>query len=148
MKYLASFSINGGWLKVTSQTGDTWLKDVERIEFANTDGTVHTTVRIVGANGYASLSAATADAQAGDVIYVSDIDLLTTNQEVATSNQISIFVAGTSPGTTINLTAAATVASINVDMYGSHNYALVGSSGADTMHDFSTAAAVSLSACS
>ena len=145
MADLARFSITDGWLKVNSQTGDTWMKDVERIEFANTVGTVHTTVRIVGANGYASLSAATADAQTGDVIYVSDIDLLTTNQEVATSNQISIFVAGTSPGTTINLTAAATVASINVDMYGSHNYALVGSSGADTMHDFSTAAAVSLS---
>ena len=144
MADLASFSIDGGWLKVTSQTGDTWMKDVERIEFANTDGTVHTTVRIVGANGYASLSAATADAQAGDVIYVSDLSLAV-DQEVATSNQISIFVAGTSPGTTINLTAAATVASINVDMYGSHNYALVGSSGADTMHDFSTAAAVSLS---
>jgi VCBS repeat-containing protein len=144
MADLASFSIDGGWLKVTSQTGITWMKDVESLEFANTDGTVHTTVRIVGASGYESLSAATANANAGDVIYVSDLSLAV-NQEIATSNQISIFVAGTSPGTTINLTAAATAASINVDMYGSHNYALVGSSGADTIHDFSTANAVSLS---
>jgi hypothetical protein len=76
-----------GHITVHSTFGDTVVRDVELVQFSNA------TVRIVGAGGYATLSAASAAANSGDVIYVTHSSLANGTAGVINHDNLTIYIA-------------------------------------------------------
>ena len=116
-------------LTMTTSFGTTVMSDVEVVKFDNAK------VLVVGAGGYASLTAASAAAQSGDVIYVTDASLASGADGVISQSDISIFIAK-GDGATMSMSAAG-----EVRVYGDHAFTLTGSSGNDTIHDYTNIAA-------
>jgi VCBS repeat-containing protein len=108
------------------------IADVEYVQFNNAK------VLIVGAGGYATLSAASAAAESGDVIYVANPALANGDAGMINNTKdISIYIAkGDEP---VNMTMLN--AGQEVRIYGTHAFTLNGSVGADTVHDYTVLAA-------
>ena len=116
------------------------LNNIESVHFNNAN------VLIVGANGYASLNEASSAAKSGDVIYVTDSSLasnvytsgvMTGTMGVINNHaDISIYIAN---GDGANMSLAN--ADQTVRVYGNHSFNLTGTSGADTVHDYTNLAA-------
>ena len=116
------------------------LNNIESVRFNNAN------VLIVGANGYASLNEASSAAKSGDVIYVTDSSLasnvytsgvMTGTMGVINNHaDISIYIAN---GDGANMSLAN--ADQTVRVYGNHSFNLTGTSGADTVHDYTNLAA-------
>ena len=100
------------------------VSDVEAVHFANAK------VLIVGAGGYASLTEASAAATGGEVIYVADKSLA----------DISIYIAN-GDGASMKLADNLVTTGEGVRIYGNHSFNLTGTSGADTVHDYTNLAA-------
>jgi Ca2+-binding RTX toxin-like protein len=95
-------------------------------------------VLIVGAGGYATLSAASAAAQSGDMIFVSKAALATGDAGmINNTTDISIYIAQGDEAVNMTMLNAGQ----QVRIYGSHAFTLNGSSGNDTVHDYTTLAA-------
>jgi Ca2+-binding RTX toxin-like protein len=108
------------------------IADVEYVQFNNAK------VLIVGAGGYATLSAASAAAESGDVIYVANPALANGDAGmIKNTTDISIYIAkGEEP---VNMTMV--YPGQEVRIYGSHAFTLNGSAGVDTVHDYTVLAA-------
>ncbi len=117
-------------LTMTTPFGTTVMSDVEVVKFDNAR------VLVVGAGGYASLTEASAAAQNGDVIYVTDASLATGTKGVIGHTDISIYIAN---GDNASMSMGA--AGMEVRIYGSHAFTLTGSSGNDTIHDYTNISA-------
>ena len=133
---LSTANAADGHITMHTTLGTTVLHDVEYVTFDNT------TVRIVGAGGYASLTDATAHSNSGDVIYVADSSLASGASGVISQNNISIYIAN---GETANMTMASSLVQANgtggtVFVLGSHAFNLTGTAGNDTIHDYTTVA--------
>jgi len=125
-----------GHITVHTTFGDTVVRDVEFVQFSNA------TVRIVGAGGYASLSAASAAANSGDVIYVTDSSLASGTAGVINHDNLSIYIAS---GETADMTLSSSLVQLdgtgaNVSVHGTHSFTLTGTSGNDTIHDYTNIA--------
>ena len=113
-------------------TGNALIADVEYVQFNNAK------VLIVGAGGYATLSAASAAAQSGDMIFVSKAALANGDAGmINNTTDISIYIAQGDEAVNMTMLNAGQ----QVRIYGSHAFTLNGSSGNDTVHDYTTLAA-------
>jgi VCBS repeat-containing protein len=114
-------------LKVGSATAI--VSDVEAVHFAVTK------VLIVGAGGYASLTEASAAATGGEVIYVAHKSLADGVNGVINHSDISIYIAN-GDGASMKLADNLVTTGEGVRIYGNHSFTLTGTSGADTIHDY------------
>jgi len=105
------------------------VSDVEAVHFANAK------VLIVGAGGYASLTEASAAATGGEVIYVADKSLADGVNGVINHSDISIYIAN-GDGANMKLADNLVTKGEGVRIYGEHSFNLTGTSGADTIHDY------------
>ena len=113
-------------------TGNALIADVEYVQFNNAK------VLIVGAGGYATLSAASAAAQSGDMIFVSKAALANGDAGmINNTTDIGIYIAQGDEA--VNMTMVNPGQEVRI--YGSHAFTLTGSSGNDTVHDYTTLAA-------
>jgi Ca2+-binding RTX toxin-like protein len=131
-----------GGITLHSAIGNTVLKDVEYVNFVDATDPAHPhtqTVRIVGAGGYANLSEATAAASTGDVIYVTDAKFASgATDGVINHSGLSIYIAN---GDGAVMTLSPNLNGAEVRIYGNHSFDLTGTSGNDTIHDYTNIAA-------
>ena len=131
----------------TSSAVQTTLQHVDSVQFVSGTGPAATTqnVLIVGAGGFDSLKSASALASTNDNIFVAD-STLAANTVASASTQasdagtlqhanVNIFIAS---GDAANMSMAQSGA---VNVFGSSAFSLTGSSGSDTIHDYTTIAA-------
>jgi Ca2+-binding RTX toxin-like protein len=123
-------TVTGNHLTMTTSFGTTVMSEVEYVQFNNAK------VLLVGAGGYASLTEASAAAHSGDVIYVTDAALASGTNGVINHTDISIYIAS---GDGANMSMAP--GGMEVRIYGIHSFNLTGSSGNDTIHDYTNIAA-------
>jgi hypothetical protein len=124
-------TVSNNHLTMHTTSGTVVMSNVEYVQFDNAN------VLIVGAGGYASLNAASAAAESGDVIYVTDASLADgANGLINNHADISIYIAN---GDGANMSLAN--ADQTVRIYGNHSFNLTGTAGADTVHDYTTLSA-------
>jgi len=113
-----------GHITMHTAMGNTVLHDVEFVNFVNpADQSVHT-VRIVGAGGYASLAEASAAANTGDTIYVTDASLASgSTNGVINHSGLSIYIAN---GDGAQMSLASSLNGAEVRVYGDHSFSLIG----------------------
>jgi len=122
-------AVSSNHLTMHTTNGTVVMSNVEYVRFDNAN------VLIVGAGGYASLSDASAVAKSGDVIFVTDANLAQGASGVISTSDTSIYIAN---GDNANMSLAS--GGLEVRIYGNHSFALTGSSGSDTIHDYTNIA--------
>ena len=132
------FSFSGGTVLISqlqAGNGTSVLSGIEKVLIGSTAQNSQT-VLIVGAGGYASLTAASADATDGAIIYVADTTLIENGSSINTGlNNISIVLSsGTNP-ITMSL-AEGQVGSVSI--FGNHNFTINGTSDVDQIFDFTS----------
>ena len=116
-------------VKLTVGSATAIVSDVEAVHFADAK------VLIVGAGGYASLTEASKAATGGEVIYVADKTLADGVNGVINHSDISIYIAN-GDGASMKLADNLVTTGEGVRIYGNHSFTLTGTSGADTIHDY------------
>ena len=133
-------NVSNNGLTLKTAFGETFINDVEFVKFVDPANSQHVvTVRIVGAGGYDNLAAASAAASSGDVIYVTDAKLASgaTNGVINTSG-LSIYIA---KGDDAQMALSASLSGATVRVYGDHAFTMTGTTGNDTIHDYTHTAA-------
>ena len=131
------FSFSGGVFSIGSLQpgmGTSVLSGVEKVLIGSTPQTSQT-VLIVGAGGYLTLADATSAANNGDIVYVA-VDSLATEGSTINANGKNFSIVlegGGSSSVSMTMASAGTVS-----IFGNHTFTIKGSSGNDTIFDFTS----------
>jgi Ca2+-binding RTX toxin-like protein len=138
LEVVSHFSFTNGAVSISqlqAGNGTSVLSGIEKVLIGSTAQTSQT-VLIVGAGGYTTLTAASAAATDGDIIYVADTALIANGSTIDTGiNNISIVLSSGNDSVMMSL-AEGQVGSVSI--FGNRNFTINGTSDVDRIFDFTS----------